>query len=76
MLGIFRNAKHRINKRRINGHVRHHHHDVFGFQCGIMLKRIKQAIVQNLQLADFAVTGMNLEGTIGRRDGALHLGCA
>ena len=41
-----------------------------------MLKRIKQAIVQNLQLAHFAVTGMNLEGTIGRRDGALHLGCA
>ena len=76
VLRIFRHAKYRIDKGRINGNVRRHHDDVFRLQCRIALKQIEQVIVQNLQLPYHAVTGMNLQGPIGRRDGSLHFGWA
>ncbi len=65
--------KHRLNVGAVAVHIRHHHHHIFRGEARVLLEQRQQPVVQHLEFAHRAVTGVDLQGSIRRIDRALVL---
>ncbi|MNS76569.1 hypothetical protein D3C72_1101210 [compost metagenome] len=63
--------KHRLNVGAVAVHIRHHHHHIFRGEGRVLLEQRQQPVVQHLEFPHRAVTGVDLQGSIRRADGAL-----